>query len=109
MTPEEFSQWGLVFALCTATAALTLGLIIFYSMLEDKKAGIPVVLGFVLIGIAKAAKYYLLSTIAVFLMLPMIFYFSWRNIKKPMIWINWSLFIIAAPIAFYAYRVMYAG
>ncbi|WMS85968.1 hypothetical protein [Pleionea litopenaei] len=109
MTPEEFSQWGLVFALSAAAAALALGLIVFYSMLQDKKAGIPVIIAFALAGIGKAAKYYLLSSIAVVLMLPMIAYYSWKNWKKPMIWINWIVFVIASPIAFYAYQTLYAG
>lgn len=107
MTPEEFSNWGVVFAITAATAALSLGLIIFYSMLEDKKAGIPIIVGFVLAGIGKAAKYYLLSTIAVFLMLPMVAYFSFRHWKRPIIWINWLVFVIAAPAAYYSYRVLY--
>jgi len=42
-------------------------------------------------------------------MLPMIAYYSWKNWKKPMIWINWIVFVIASPIAFYAYRTLYAS
>ncbi len=107
MTAEQFSDWGLIFALSAATASVTLGIIIFYSMIQDKKAGIPIIIAFALIGVAKLAKYYLLSVIAVGLMLPMVAYYSFRHWKKPVIWINWGLFFIAAPIAFYAYRVMY--
>ncbi|NVJ59204.1 MAG: hypothetical protein HWE27_02380 [Gammaproteobacteria bacterium] len=107
MTPEEFSNWGILFAISAAAAALALGLIVFYSMIHDKKAGIPIIVGFVLAGIGKAAKYYLLSTIAVILMLPMVAYFSFRHWKKPVIWINWLVFLIAAPIAYYSYQVMY--
>ncbi len=108
MTQEEFSQWGIIFALSAATAALTLGIIIFYTMIQDKKAGIPVIIAFILAGIGKAAKFYMLSAIAVVLMIPMVAFYSYKHWKKPVIWVNWSVFIIAVPITYYAYRVMYS-
>ncbi len=107
MTEQEFSQWGIVFAISAATAALALGIIIFYIMLQDKRAGIPVIVAFALAGIGKAAKFYLLSAISVVLMIPVIAYFSYHHIKKPVVWISWLLLITGASVAFYAYRVLY--
>ncbi|WP_144392422.1 hypothetical protein [Pleionea sediminis] len=107
MTAEEFSQWGIIFAISAAAAALALGILVFYSMLQDKRAGISVVIAFALAGIGKAAKYYLLSAIAVVLMLPMVAFYCYKQWKKPVIWINWLVLMICTPIAYYAYSVMY--
>jgi hypothetical protein len=107
MTPEQFSNWGLVFALSAATASLTLAILIFYSMIQDKRVGIPVIIACAIIGIARMAQNYLLSAIAVVLIIPVVAYFSIKHWKQTVIWVNGLLFLVATPIAFYAYRVMY--
>jgi hypothetical protein len=107
MTPEQFSDWGLVFALSAATASLALAILIFYSMLQDKRVGIPVIIAFAIIGIARMAQNYMLSAIAVVLIIPVVAYFSIKNWKQTVIWINSLLFLLATPIALYAYRVLY--
>ncbi|MEE4243815.1 MAG: hypothetical protein V2I33_00300 [Kangiellaceae bacterium] len=107
MTPEEFSQWGLIFALSAASATLAFGLIIFYCLLQDKRAGIPVIIAFALGGIGRAAKYYLLSSVAVLLLIPFVGYVSYQYRKKKIIWMSWLAFVITSPIAVYTYQVMY--
>ncbi len=106
MSPEVFGQWGWYFALSASAAALSLGIIVFYSMLQDKRAGIPVVIAFIMAGIGRAAQYYLISTVAVVLLIPVLAYFSWSLRKQKTIWISWIGFVISAPLAFYCYKVL---
>ena len=107
MSVEEFSHWGFVFALSAAITILSFGIILFHSLLNDRKTGVVIIIAFILAGIGRAAQFYYISAAGVLIMLPMIIYFCFKHWKEKIIWVNAIVFALFLPLTGYVYWLLY--